>query len=54
LLVIPALESPVLTRELVYTGLTRAKKRLTLWAPQLGVLWNGCSRRVLRSGGLGD
>ena len=54
LLVIPALESPVLTRELVYTGLTRAKKRLTLWAPQLGVLWNGCARRVLRSGGLGD
>jgi exodeoxyribonuclease V alpha subunit len=54
LLVMPALESPVLTRELVYTGLTRAKKRLTLWAPQLGVLWNGCARRVLRSGGLGD
>jgi exodeoxyribonuclease V alpha subunit len=54
LLVIPAQESPVLTRELVYTGLTRAKKRLTLWAPQLGVFWNGCARRVLRSGGLGD
>jgi exodeoxyribonuclease V alpha subunit len=54
LLVIPAQESAVLTRELVYTGLTRAKKRLTLWAPQLGVLWNGCARRVLRSGGLGD
>jgi exodeoxyribonuclease V alpha subunit len=53
LLVIPAQESPVLTCELVYTGLTRAKKRLTLWAPQLGVLWNGCARRVLRSGGLG-
>ena len=54
LLVIPAQESPVLTRELVYTGLTRAKKRLTLWAPQLGVLYNACARRVLRSGGLGD
>jgi exodeoxyribonuclease V alpha subunit len=54
LLVIPAQESPVLTRELAYTGLTRAKKRPTLWAPQLGVLWNGCARRVLRSGGLGD
>jgi exodeoxyribonuclease V alpha subunit len=53
LLVIPAQESPVLTRELVYTGLTRAKKRLTLWAPQLGVLWQACARRVLRSGGLG-
>jgi exodeoxyribonuclease V alpha subunit len=54
LLVIPAQESPVLTRELVYTGLTRARQRLTMWAPQLGVLWNGCARRVLRSGGLGD
>ena len=54
LLVVPALESPVLTRELVYTGLTRARQRLTMWAPQLGVLWNGCARRVLRSGGLGD
>ena len=54
LLVLPALESPVLTRELVYTGLTRAKQRLTLWAPQLGVFYNACQRRVLRSGGLGD
>jgi exodeoxyribonuclease V alpha subunit len=54
LLVVPALESPVLTRELVYTGLTRARQRLTLWAPQLGVLWGACARRVLRSGGLGD
>jgi exodeoxyribonuclease V alpha subunit len=54
LLVLPAQESPVLTRELVYTGLTRAKQRLTLWAPQLGVLFNACARRVLRSGGLGD
>jgi exodeoxyribonuclease V alpha subunit len=54
LLVIPAQESPVLTRELVYTGLTRARQRLTMWAPQLGVLWNGCARRVLRSGGLSD
>ena len=53
LLAIPAQESPVLTRELVYTGLTRAKKRLTLWVPQLGVLWQACARRVLRSGGLG-
>lgn len=54
LLVLPAQESPVLTRELVYTGLTRAKQRLTLWVPKLGVLWNGCARRVFRSGGLGD
>ena len=54
LLVMPAIDSPVLTSELVYTGLTRAKNRLTIWASNLNVLWDGCARRVLRSGGLGD
>jgi len=52
LLALPAQDSPVLTRELVYTGLTRARKRLTLWAPNVGILWNACARRVMRSGGL--
>jgi len=52
LLTLPAQESPVLTRELVYTGLTRARERLTLWAPNEGLLWNACARRVMRSGGL--
>ncbi len=54
LLVLPAQASAVLTRELVYTGLTRARDRLTLWAPQVDELWNACARRVWRSGGLGD
>ena len=53
LLVVPAHDSPVLTRELVYTGLTRAKENLTLWAPRPEVLIQACNRRVLRSGGLG-
>ena len=53
LLVLPAQSSPVLTRELVYTGITRAKQRLTLWAPQPQVLLQACARRVWRSGGLG-
>ena len=52
LLVLPEQMSPVLTRELVYTGLTRARQRLTLWAPSLTVLQQACQRRVLRSGGL--
>ncbi len=52
LLALPAQESPVLTRELVYTGLTRARERLTLWAPNVGLLWNACARRVMRAGGL--
>ena len=53
LLVVSAHDSPVLTRELVYTGLTRAKENLTLWAPRPEVLLQACNRRVLRSGGLG-
>jgi exodeoxyribonuclease V alpha subunit len=53
LLVLPAHDSPVLTRELVYTGLTRAKENLSLWAPRPEVLLQACGRRVLRSGGLG-
>jgi exodeoxyribonuclease V alpha subunit len=44
----------VLTRELVYTGLTRARKRLTLWVPQAQVLWQACAQQVVRSGGLAD
>ena len=53
LIVVPVHDSPVLTRELVYTGLTRAKENLTLWAPRPEVLLQACNRRVLRSGGLG-
>jgi exodeoxyribonuclease V alpha subunit len=54
LLVLPDRMAPVMTRELVYTGLTRARSRLTLWAPQVQVLWQACARQVLRSGGLAD
>lgn len=54
LLVLPALASPVLTRELVYTGITRARQRLTIWAPKLEVLLTACGQRVWRSGGLGQ
>ena len=52
LLVLPAQNAPVLTRELVYTGLTRARERLTVWASQADVLFKACEQRVLRSGGL--
>lgn len=54
LLVLPDRPAPVLTRELVYTGMTRARTRLTLWVPQTHVLWQACARQVLRSGGLAD
>jgi len=53
LLVLPQdVEAPVLTRELVYTGMTRARQTLSLWLPQPAVLWQACARTVRRSGGL--
>jgi exodeoxyribonuclease V alpha subunit len=51
-LVLPDQAVAVLTRELLYTGITRSKSRLTLVVPQLSVLWRSVETRVLRSGGL--
>jgi exodeoxyribonuclease V alpha subunit len=52
-LVLPDKAVAVLTRELLYTGITRAKQHLTLVLPQAEVLWRAVDARVLRSGGLG-
>jgi len=52
LLVLPDKPSPVLTRELLYTGITRAMRRLTLLAPARGVVLHSVRERVRRSGGL--
>jgi exodeoxyribonuclease V alpha subunit len=52
LLVLPDKPSPVLTRELLYTGITRAMRRLTLLAPARGVVVHSVRERVRRSGGL--
>jgi exodeoxyribonuclease V alpha subunit len=51
-LVLPDRITPVLTRELLYTGITRAKSRLTLVVPQPGVLRQAALQQVVRSGGL--
>jgi exodeoxyribonuclease V alpha subunit len=51
-LVLPDRITPVLTRELLYTGITRAKSQLTLVVPQSGVLRQAALQQVLRSGGL--
>ena len=51
-LVLPDRAVAVLTRELLYTGITRAKERLTLVVPEAGVLARTVSVKVLRSGGL--
>ena len=54
LMVLPDREAPVLTRELLYTGITRAKAHLTWWVPKASVLWAAASQRVTRSGGLAE
>jgi exodeoxyribonuclease V alpha subunit len=53
-LVMPGEDSPVLTREWVYTGLTRARRRLTLAGPQPALLAQALARRTRRFSGLGE
>ncbi|HSM28589.1 MAG TPA: ATP-binding domain-containing protein, partial [Thioalkalivibrio sp.] len=50
-LLLPPQDSPVLSRELVYTGITRARDRLTVYgSPE--VLATAIARRVTRRSGL--
>ncbi len=49
--VLPERDSPVLTRELLYTAVTRAKQSVAVWAPR-EVLATTIGRRVERSSGL--
>ena len=51
-LVLPEKPVAVLTRELLYTGITRSKTRLTLVVPKQDVLWRAVASKVFRSGGL--
>jgi exodeoxyribonuclease V alpha subunit len=53
LFVLPERESPVLTRELLYTGLTRARQHAELWGDE-DVFAAAVARRVSRSSGLRD
>ena len=52
LLVLPDKPSPILTRELIYTGMTRARRQLCVWAPAPALLYRACEQQVQRSGGL--
>jgi exodeoxyribonuclease V alpha subunit len=53
LLILPARDSPVLSRELIYTALTRARRRITLFAGR-EVLATAIHRRIERTSGLRD
>ncbi|WP_192036265.1 exodeoxyribonuclease V subunit alpha [Halomonas sp. YLGW01] len=52
-LVLPDAPNPILTRELVYTGITRARHWLTLVETGRGQLMDASQRRVMRVSGLG-
>jgi len=51
LFVMPFADSPVLTRELLYTGMTRARKSLVLWCGD-DIFRTAVSRRTDRRSGL--
>ncbi|MGO9139509.1 MAG: exodeoxyribonuclease V subunit alpha [Syntrophales bacterium] len=53
LFILPDYDSPVLTRELIYTGITRAKKRVEIWGTE-GIFRAAVSRRIMRTSGLYD
>ncbi len=53
LLLLPDKDSPLLTRELLYTGMTRARRRVAIWASE-NILRAAIARPVNRSSGLRD
>ncbi|KAA0012963.1 exodeoxyribonuclease V subunit alpha [Billgrantia pellis] len=52
-LLLPDAPNPILTRELVYTGITRARDWLTLVETRRGMLDEAVTREVVRVSGLG-
>lgn len=53
LLLLPQQPVPLLTRELIYTGLTRARRRVRIWDPA-GLLGQAVKGRLQRYSGLAD
>lgn len=53
-MVLPKESGPVVTRELVYTGITRAREHFTLVSPVPAVFEEAIKRRTQRASGLGS
>lgn len=53
LLILPDRDVPLLTRELIYTGLTRARASVQVWGVE-SIFKNAVSRRIERTSGLRD
>ena len=52
-MILPDSDAPVLTRELIYTAVTRARKSVTVWGEE-ELFIRAVSRRSTRSSGLRD
>jgi exodeoxyribonuclease V alpha subunit len=53
LLILPDRDFPVLTRELIYTAITRARNSMVIWGDR-GVFRNAVARRTIKASGLRD
>ena len=53
LFVLPDRDFPILTRELIYTALTRARKKISIWGNR-EIIQNAMVRRIERTSGLRD
>jgi exodeoxyribonuclease V alpha subunit len=53
LLILPDRDFPILTRELVYTALTRARKKITIWGTR-SIIRKAIARQIERTSGLRD
>jgi exodeoxyribonuclease V alpha subunit len=53
LFILPDKDFPILTRELIYTALTRARKKITIWGTR-SIIRNAIARQIERTSGLRD
>ena len=53
LIILPEIDSPLLTRELLYTAVTRAREKVLIWGPE-GGLTAAVSKKIERASGLRD
>ena len=53
LLILPRNDTPLLTRELIYTAITRAKRSVEIWSSE-DILKNAVDRSISRASGLRD
>jgi len=53
LFILPDRDFPILTRELIYTALTRAREKITIWGTR-SIIRNAIARQIKRTSGLRD